>query len=128
MTPKLTQYLNRQILVSIPALFEDGRCRPFRLVGAEFNGLWLQSDELTRRLYPEKQGEAPVSLPAFVPFAQISAVLITPPALGAAPSTAPENKDSTAQGSAGKSKAGPAAAEVKAVAKGGAKAKAKPRK
>jgi hypothetical protein len=27
MTPKVRHYLNKTILVSIPALFEDGKCR-----------------------------------------------------------------------------------------------------
>jgi hypothetical protein len=97
MTPKLTQYLNRSILVSIPVLFDDGRCRPFRLLGAEIHGLWLQSDELTGRLHPEKHGQTPARAAAFIPFAQIGAVLITPPTLSA---TTVQNRASLAHGAA----------------------------
>jgi hypothetical protein len=50
MAPNLAQYLNKTILVSIPALFEDAACRPCKLIAAELNGLWLQSEELNGRL------------------------------------------------------------------------------
>jgi hypothetical protein len=77
MTPKLSQYLNKNVLVSIPALFEDGACRPFRLLGAELHGLWLQSEDLARRLLQEdNHGYASAAPVVFVPFAQIAAVLI----------------------------------------------------
>ena len=52
MIPKISHYLNRTVMVSVPGLFDDGVCRPFTLLGADLNGLWLQSDELTRRLLP----------------------------------------------------------------------------
>jgi hypothetical protein len=70
MPPILARYLNKNMYVSIPALFEDGVCRPFTLLGAELHGLWLQSDQLTRRLLPEdKEGLAATSAAVFVPFA-----------------------------------------------------------
>src|SRR4051794_28299788 len=75
MHPSLSRYLNKTIYVSIPALLEDGVCRPFRLVGAEMNGLWLQSHELTRRLAPDGQ-LASIEPVVFVPFAQIAGVLV----------------------------------------------------
>ena len=53
----LARYLGKTVYVSIPALFEDGVGRPFRLVDAECNGLWLQSDELTRRLAPDDESQ-----------------------------------------------------------------------
>ena len=53
MIPNVARYLNKTVMVSIPALFDDRACRSFRLVGAELNGLWLQSDELIRILLPE---------------------------------------------------------------------------
>jgi hypothetical protein len=31
------RYLNKIVFVSIPTLFEDGPCRPFKLVGAELH-------------------------------------------------------------------------------------------
>lgn len=77
MIPNLTRYLNKTILVSIPALFEDGTVRPYTLLGAEINGLWLQSEELTDRLLRDEGRElARLSPAVFVSFAQIAGVLI----------------------------------------------------
>lgn len=77
MTPNVARYLNKTIHISIPALFEDGACRRFTLLGAELHGLWLQSDELTRRLLRgDERGLAATSPAVFVPFAQIAGVLI----------------------------------------------------
>ena len=78
MTPSLTQYFNRTVLVSIPALFEDGFCRSFKLIGAELNGLWLQSEELKKRLLSDDTPRHIVQMESsvFVPFAQIAAVLV----------------------------------------------------
>ena len=76
MAPKLSRYINDDILVSIPALFDDGKCRAFTLLGVELNGLWLQSDELAERLLCSDTREYQFAGPlAFVPFAQIAAVL-----------------------------------------------------
>jgi hypothetical protein len=90
MIPDITRYLNKIILVSIPALFEDGRSRYYKLIGAELNGLWLQSDELTQRLLPDGSQDLVSLAPVvFVPFAQIAGVLVTSgtpaPALQAKP-------------------------------------------
>jgi hypothetical protein len=80
MIPNLVRHLNRTILVSIPALFDDGVCRPYQLLGAELNGLWLQSEELTRRLLPREVGDHATLAPAvFVPLAQIAGVLVATP-------------------------------------------------
>ena len=78
MTPNLSQYLGKSILVSIPALFEDGVCRAYTLVGIEFHGLWLQSEELTERLLHEvKHPYYSYAEPAvFVPYAQIAGILV----------------------------------------------------
>jgi hypothetical protein len=83
MTPKVGHYLNRTVMVSVPALFDDGACRPFTLLGAELHGLWLQSEELTRRLLPKDQQDlAATPAAVFVPFAQIAGVLVAAPAPG----------------------------------------------
>jgi hypothetical protein len=95
MPPRLSQHFNKPILVSLPALFEDARCRPYKLVGAELQGLWLQSDELTRRLLPEKHGDVPKGSLVFVPFAQVGAVLALRE-VSAAPPVSAQNKVSTA--------------------------------
>jgi hypothetical protein len=87
MIPNLARYLNKTVLVSIPALFEDGAARPYTLLGVEMNGLWLQSVELIDRLLRDEGRELVKLNPAvFVPFAQIAGVLVptiepaTPPA------------------------------------------------
>jgi hypothetical protein len=78
MTLKLGHFLNKTILVSIPALFEDGACRSYTLRGVDLpGGLWLQSDDLSRRLLADdKQVLVSASPVVFVPFAQIAGVLI----------------------------------------------------
>lgn len=77
MTPRLTQYLNKPILVSIPALVEDGACRAYKLHGVEVHGLWLQSKELTRRLASEDTAGCESLDPVvFVPFAQIAGLML----------------------------------------------------
>ena len=77
MTLTLSRYLNKTLFVSIPALFEDGSVRPYTLLGAEINGLWLQSNDLTDRLLREGDRELAKFNPAvFVPFAQIAGVLV----------------------------------------------------
>ena len=73
----LSRHLNKTLLVSIPALFEDGATRPYTLLGVEMNGLWLQSEELIDRLLRDEGRELVKLNPAvFVPFAQIAAVVI----------------------------------------------------
>ena len=77
MTLRLDRYLNKDILVSIPALFDDGACRPYRLLGTELNGLWLHSEDLIQRVLREDKFAYATATPViFVPFAQIAAVLI----------------------------------------------------
>ena len=77
MLPNLARYLNKTILVSIPALFDDALCRPYKLLGAEITGLWLQSEELTKRLLTSESGDMASLEPAvFVPFSQMAGVLV----------------------------------------------------
>jgi hypothetical protein len=77
MTPNLSQYLGKSILVSIPALFEHGVCRAYTLLGIELQGLWLQSEELTERLLHEVEHPYCDAEPAvFVPYAQIAGILV----------------------------------------------------
>jgi hypothetical protein len=101
MTPRINQYLNKTILVSIPHLFHDERCRALTLLGAEPTGLWLQSDELAKKLLPEdRQIYASAGPVVFVPFAQIAGVLVvtgaptsqTLPSAAAAPTRAAKSK------------------------------------
>src|SRR5579864_7634433 len=77
MQPNLARYLNKTVLVSIPALFDDALCRPYKLLGAEITGLWLQSEELTNRLLTSESGDMANLEPAvFVPFSQMAGVLV----------------------------------------------------
>jgi len=77
MTPRLNQYLNRTVLVSIPSLFEDGACRAYRLIGVEVQGLWLHSEELIRRLASDDTKDYESLAPVvFVPFGQIAGVML----------------------------------------------------
>jgi hypothetical protein len=87
MPPKLKQYLNRSIVVSIPALFEDGKCRAYTLQSIEEDGLWLSSEQLTQRLLPEADHNiAGRAHSVFVPAVQMAAIIL--PAL-TAPATQP---------------------------------------
>jgi len=86
MPPKLKQFLNRTILASIPALFEDGRCRAYTLLSIEVDGLWLSSNELTVRLLAERERkDVETAQPVFVPAVQIAAIILPPPAAPPAP-------------------------------------------
>lgn len=94
MPPKLKQYLNRSILVSIPALFEDGKCRAYTLQSIDDDGLWLSSDQLTQRLLPASDRHvAGAAQSVFVPAVQMAAIILpalTAPAAQPATQTAPQ--------------------------------------
>ncbi len=85
MTQNLTKYVNKTILVSIPVLSDDVRCRPYKLMGVELVGLWLQSEDLASRfLAQEHKAHAQATWAFFVPYSQIACVAvgtITPAAL-----------------------------------------------
>lgn len=53
MTRKLGQFLNRTTLASIPAFFEDTKCRSYKLAGIELFPLWLEGGDFPTRLPPE---------------------------------------------------------------------------
>jgi len=105
MTPNLTRLLNKTVFVSIPALFDDKTCRPYKLLGIELTGLWLQSEELTDRLVADDSAFLKDLAPmVFVPFSHIAGVL-APTGMPAAPAT-PKTVNSDANiGTAGQ--AGP---------------------
>jgi hypothetical protein len=80
MIPRLIDYLNQSILVSIPVLHSDVKCRSYTLMGLELQGLWLQSEELLQDLLDNEQGEdAPAPTPAFVSFSHIAFVVLSAP-------------------------------------------------
>jgi len=76
MTESISKLAGKTLLVSIPTLFGDVKCRPCTLVGAEIHGMWLRSEELTGRLLPSDNPFAAAEPIAFVPFAHVAAVLI----------------------------------------------------
>ena len=95
MPPKLSQYLNRSILVSIPALYDDGKCRAYTLRGADSNGVWLYSQELVKRLLLVHDESVAATDPAiFVPYAQIAALILAAPS----PAVPSAETDNTAAG------------------------------
>lgn len=72
----LITYLNKTILVCIPSVFEDGQPRPFKLIGIELFGLWLESEELAQRLQPQRREDSSAANYAVLfPFAQISYIV-----------------------------------------------------
>jgi hypothetical protein len=88
MQTEFDQHLNRTILVSIPALFGDGKCRTYTLRGASEQGLWLESDDLSKRLplATDRQNYAPAGFGAFIPFHQIAGVYLPTETPSAQPS------------------------------------------
>jgi hypothetical protein len=70
---KLTQSLNRTVLVAIPAFFGDDQTRACKLVDVEIAGLWLAFDELQDRLGPAYEISPDWAAPVigFFPFCQI---------------------------------------------------------
>jgi hypothetical protein len=77
MISRLGNYINKVVQVSIPALFGEAPPRLCQLIGVEPGGVWLESPELTRAVFP-KSAEATAQI--FVPFAQIAYIAVgTPP-------------------------------------------------
>ena len=71
----LGHYLNKAMLVSIPAIFGNAEPRLCQLVGIEPAGLWLESEDLRRVAFPDAK---PRSAATFVPFTQIAYVVGAP--------------------------------------------------
>ena len=82
MMPPIHKFINKTIWVSIPSHFEDGKCRAYKLLGVELQGLWLESAELMQRVLPEAMHEKAAGMAVFVPFSQITGVMA--PATGTA--------------------------------------------
>lgn len=86
MTPKLKQYLNRTILVSIPALFKHGKCQPCTLRFIDADGLWLASAALVDKLLAGQDDADAATAPlVYVPNAQIAALILPAPSWARAP-------------------------------------------
>lgn len=79
MAPTFTSFLNKNVLVSIPAFFGDTQARSCQLVAAEMSGLWLISGDLNARLLGHvKSTEKADPQAVFIPFAQIAALIPAP--------------------------------------------------
>lgn len=78
MTQNLNKYVNKTIMVSIPALSGDIRCRPYTLTGIELVGLWLQSEQLASGfLTQEQKAQTQTTWAFFVPYSQIACVAVS---------------------------------------------------
>ncbi len=104
MTINFKRYINTTIMVAIPTLFHDTKARPFKLLGVELPGVWLQSEALTTRLLPDELQHYAASGPAvFVPFAHIAGIVVPTSQLAkplGAPATAPATSPATAPAAA----------------------------
>jgi hypothetical protein len=80
MIPKLADYLNQTVLVSIPVLHSDGKCRSYTLLGVEMQGLWLQDEDLVEHLASvATDASISTTAPVFVPFSHIAFVVLPAP-------------------------------------------------
>jgi len=79
MSSNLGRYVNKTIFVSITGVSEDGKCRPYKLIGIELVGLWLQSDDLTGRFIAYQNQSTPLTWVMFIPFSQIACVAVAAP-------------------------------------------------
>src|SRR4051812_11095535 len=105
----LTRYLNQLVFVSIPVLFEGATARPYTLLGAELNGLWLQSGQLTERLLGDDGHPLAGLNPAvFVPFAQIAGVVVATSMPEPAAAEPPEDEPKTRAARKPRTRAAPA--------------------
>ncbi len=69
----LGHYLNKLVLVSIPAIFGDDTARVCKLTGIEPSGLWLESEDFATTLLDHDDKRAAPHV--FIPFHQIGFLL-----------------------------------------------------
>jgi hypothetical protein len=73
MIDMLGHYLNKSLLVSIPSIFGDDDPRACTLTGIEPSGLWLESEDFSKKLlHPDDKRARPH---VFIPFHQIAYLL-----------------------------------------------------
>jgi hypothetical protein len=60
MVDTLGRYLNKALLVSIPSIFGDDSPHTCALAGIESSGLWLESEELWKKLSQREDIRAPL--------------------------------------------------------------------
>jgi hypothetical protein len=86
MAPNLVKYINKTIMVSIPPLSGDVKCRPYKLTGVELVGLWLEGADLASGfLAHEYKSHTPTTWAFFIPYSQMACVAVgsTPPVVPA---------------------------------------------
>lgn len=77
MTPNLGRYVNKTILVSIPPLSGDVKCRPYKLTGVELIGLWLEGADLADGFLGHgHKSRTPTTWAFFIPYSQIACVAV----------------------------------------------------
>jgi hypothetical protein len=92
MAPNLGKYVNKTILVSIPPLSGDIKCRPYKLTGVELIGLWLEGADLAGGfLAHEHASHTRTTWAFFVPYSQIACV-----AIGSTPAAIPADATASA--------------------------------
>jgi hypothetical protein len=74
MVDSLRHHLNKDVLVSIPALFGKSEAFRCQLIGLELTGLWLKCRDWQNTLADSKREPAAT----FVPYAQISYLIAAP--------------------------------------------------
>jgi len=83
-TPNLRKFVNKTILVSIPVLSGDTKCRAYTLTGIELIGLWLEGTDLAAAFLPhEHKSQTKITWSFFVPFSQIACVAFPAAAVAA---------------------------------------------
>jgi len=101
MTQNLTKYVNKTVLVSIPSLSGDVKCRPYKLTGVELVGLWLQSEQIASGfLAHDQKAQIQMTWAFFVPYSQIACVAVGAVAPGAAAGAATPSRQVQASGQA----------------------------
>lgn len=94
MASNLGRFINKTIFVSINGVSDDGICRPYKLIGLELVGLWLQGSDLTARYVAYQSESTPLTWAMFIPFSQIACVAVGTPTSVAQPA-APVAEDRT---------------------------------
>jgi hypothetical protein len=73
----LSSYVNKTIHVCIPRMGEEKETQPFKLVGVEEFGLWLEGEDLSDKLHSRKEKSSPqIAKAIFFPYSEIAYVLV----------------------------------------------------
>ena len=83
----LGHYVNRRVLISLPAIL--GKPEPLEcvLVACEASGVWLSSRNLTKQVYSESSHD--IDTPVFIPYAQVGFLVSVDVRQGSRPPAGP---------------------------------------